>query len=847
MLVILTTVLLGTVVAQDVLAESDVSNAEQGAWLRWVIPLPKEIKIPAKLAVPASEVKISLRPEAGEVEKQAAEELIALLKKRGWSESGEKTFEILVGVCDSEGKLMGHPVPGAGDLSKLPNNGQAYVIRPLDDRRLALTALNEPGVYYAAKTLQQLLEGRLKDKTAMIPLAVVTDWPDLAQRGQNWGSINYPFFSIRREIEWMSRHKLNHIEAEWLPKMHPDGHVTWTDYGTTSNDVVFARCRALNVVPSLWHLSVAMMYSHVYDVYPELQAKGKAGGYAPCPTHPKLPEVLAQYMIPFARMGATDINAWLTEGQNIYCSCERCDPETHFAMETRALVKAWQIVRKRYPGLKLWIMLTQGSAPTNDKVLDEVPADVGIVYYNSGYTYTAKQEPLIPPLLEEFAARGGRLGVYPIVSTECGIMLPWSCPQYVKYRMREFAQKKLTGFTAYGIQDSRFYDFNLKAAAEWSWNAGGRTEREFTEAWATREGIRFKSADSPVSVAAQSPADAVADWVELLGPVGWNIHGARIAVKRFSREHHPDHPANMIATRARPVLGRGLFKYFPSEQHMNDNLAKCEKAMSGMLTAIRTVLDENGSPPTDLFFVSTCDEEGGGSGAYKLMEEGFRVNGAVVGEPTDLNIVSAHKGVIRWNITTHGLAAHTSTPSRGVNAISMMQKVIERIEGPVAAELHARHHPVLNEPTITVSTIQGGSQVNIVPATCTIGIDRRMLPSESGAGATEEVLKEMEDLKACIESFDYVIDESERYPALEEDVGSPIARCVAAACEKVMKKSDFTFAPWAANSGIFKQGGIPCVVFGPGSARQAHTIDEYVEIEQVVKAAEIYAHIIRAW
>lgn len=267
--------------------------------------------------------------------------------------------------------------------------------------------------------------------------------------------------------------------------------------------------------------------------------------------------------------------------------------------------------------------------------------------------------------------------------------------------------------------------------------------------------------------------------------------------------------------------------------------------MAAMLSAIRTVLDEDGEPPTDLLFVSTCNEEGGGTGAYHLMAKGVRADAAVVAEPTDLAIVRAHKGIVRWAITTLGVAAHSAMPSQGVNAISKMGRVLERIDGRIAKSLRARHHPLLGEPTIIIGTIHGGTQANIVPATCTVEVDRRLLPSESREGATQQIRDELEALKAADETFDYRFEELECYPPFEEEENSPISRLVAGACRRVLGEATFATAPWGANSGMFKQAGIPCVLFGPGSIRQAHRADEYIELAQVMKAAEVYAEIIR--
>ena len=268
--------------------------------------------------------------------------------------------------------------------------------------------------------------------------------------------------------------------------------------------------------------------------------------------------------------------------------------------------------------------------------------------------------------------------------------------------------------------------------------------------------------------------------------------------------------------------------------------------MAAMLTAIKLVLDDDGRPPCDLFFVSTCNEEAGGAGARKLMADGFRADIAIVAEPTDLAIVHAHKGIVRWGITTLGVAAHSSAPSQGVNAISKMNKVLALIDGSLAAALRVKRHPLLGEPTLSIGTIHGGVQVNIVPASCMIEVDRRLLPSESLKEATQEIHALLEALASADDEFKYEFTEMEYYPPLEQTTDAPVSRLAAEACDKVLGEATFATAPWGANSGIFSEAGIPCVVFGPGSIRQAHTVGEFIEIDQMVRAVEVYAEIIRA-
>lgn len=269
--------------------------------------------------------------------------------------------------------------------------------------------------------------------------------------------------------------------------------------------------------------------------------------------------------------------------------------------------------------------------------------------------------------------------------------------------------------------------------------------------------------------------------------------------------------------------------------------------MAALLLALKRVLDEDGRPPTDVWFASTCNEERGGQGAAHLLKEGFHADAAVVAEPTDLEIVHAHKGLVRWRIRTHGVAAHSSTPHLGANAIAMMARVVERINGPVAAAVAKKQHALLGRPAISIGTIRGGTQVNVVPALCEIEVDRRLLPGETNTEATREVTQALDELQRADEKFLYSYDEIEHYPPLEEDPQGLLARVVAAACTQVVGRAAFAVAPWGANSGFFKAAGIPSLLFGPGSIRQAHTKDEYIELAQVETAVRVYAEIIRGF
>jgi acetylornithine deacetylase/succinyl-diaminopimelate desuccinylase family protein len=269
--------------------------------------------------------------------------------------------------------------------------------------------------------------------------------------------------------------------------------------------------------------------------------------------------------------------------------------------------------------------------------------------------------------------------------------------------------------------------------------------------------------------------------------------------------------------------------------------------MAAMIAAIKKVIDEDGKPPVTLFFAACCDEELGAGGSRALMESGFRADAAIVAEPTELKIIHALKGAVRWKITTIGKSGHSSAPDMGVNAISKMMMVMDYIEGPAQDALKRTIHHLLGTPTLSVGTITGGSQVNIIPGECTIEVDRRMLPGESAEKLTSEINQVLSELMQDDPEFRFRLEETEKYPAFEENTESLIAETAAGACRKILGEAVFDVAHYAADAGVFKEAGIPCVLFGPGSLAQAHTKDEYIELDQLQQAADVYAEIIRTF
>lgn len=222
--------------------------------------------------------------------------------------------------------------------------------------------------------------------------------------------------------------------------------------------------------------------------------------------------------------------------------------------------------------------------------------------------------------------------------------------------------------------------------------------------------------------------------------------------------------------------------------------------------------------------------------AYSLMPK--KPDVAVVAEPTRLDIVVAHRGAVRWQIHTSGRACHSSRPQDGVNAIYRMAKVLEHLES-YAAQLPGSKpaHRLCGPATLSVGLIAGGLSVNVVPDDCVIDIDRRVIPGEDRRQVIEDVRRYLADRLDFDLTFAPTFCNS---PALDDDLNGPWSDKMLQTIARGIGPKQKIGVAYGTHASRMAAAGVPAFVFGPGDIAQAHTKDEWVEIEQVRQAAEIY-------
>ncbi|OBP75099.1 acetylornithine deacetylase [Mesorhizobium loti] len=267
--------------------------------------------------------------------------------------------------------------------------------------------------------------------------------------------------------------------------------------------------------------------------------------------------------------------------------------------------------------------------------------------------------------------------------------------------------------------------------------------------------------------------------------------------------------------------------------------------LAAMLIALSTLGERK--PRVTIVLAASVDEEYRKKGARAIAQSGVAYDAAIVGEPTDLELVVAHKGSVRWQVEVEGVPAHSSKPHLGVNAITGMAKVILAIDKSNET-LSQRVHPLVGPPTLTVTLIEGGAELATVPPSCRVWIDRRLTPGERPEDALQEVENILEKLRQGADK----IKVRSLLPALEDPAppsaeATKIAAVSAKACAEVAGTGKHVGVPYGTDASQLSLAGIPCVILGPGSIDQAHTTNEFVEIEQLTKAVEIYQKIMLSY
>jgi acetylornithine deacetylase len=280
--------------------------------------------------------------------------------------------------------------------------------------------------------------------------------------------------------------------------------------------------------------------------------------------------------------------------------------------------------------------------------------------------------------------------------------------------------------------------------------------------------------------------------------------------------------------------------------------------MAALVAALEAVL-ARGTLRRNLLVVGESDEELGSIGARAVLDQlSDRLPGAAEGgaaardgsprqlgwaiatEPTELRVVTRHRGVTHAKLHAAGVAGHSSDPSMGRNAIVALARAAVALDA-LAATLGERRDPTLGPATLSIGLVEGGSAVNVIPDRASLTLDRRTLPGESAESVRAEI-------EARLESDGIRHVEVEWCRVEKGALATPDSHPAVQVCQRALAAEGLptptTAAAFATDGGVFESAGLASVVLGPGSILQAHTPREWVELRQVETMAAIFTRIL---
>jgi acetylornithine deacetylase/succinyl-diaminopimelate desuccinylase-like protein len=254
--------------------------------------------------------------------------------------------------------------------------------------------------------------------------------------------------------------------------------------------------------------------------------------------------------------------------------------------------------------------------------------------------------------------------------------------------------------------------------------------------------------------------------------------------------------------------------------------------MKGALAAILLAAAETTGLRGDVILTLVADEELGSIGTEAVVER-VHADAAIVVEPTDLRVATAHRGFVGFELETAGVAAHGSRPDLGVDAIAKMGPILVAL-----AELDERleagsRHPLLGSASLHTSLIEGGQELSSFPASCVLTGERRTIPGET----VEQVEQELRAVAG---------DAALRIIASRDPLSAQPDHPFVDLVGRVAETSEYAGALFWTDAALIADRGIPTVLFGPAGAG-AHATIEWVDLASVERVREVVRRVAAEW
>jgi acetylornithine deacetylase len=300
-----------------------------------------------------------------------------------------------------------------------------------------------------------------------------------------------------------------------------------------------------------------------------------------------------------------------------------------------------------------------------------------------------------------------------------------------------------------------------------------------------------------------------------------NGHTDTVGVAGMAHPHTPHIEANRL-------YGRGAYD-------MKCGIAAC-------MLAIAEAKKRN--LRGDVIFTGVIDEEYAGIGTINVAQK-YTADAAIVAEPTEMQLVIAHKGFVWFEVETHGVAAHGSRPDLGIDAITKMGAVLVELDALNTNLLNHPTHKLLKSGSLHASLITGGQELSSYPDKCLLQIERRTLPGETPDIAEAQIHDILQRLAAQDPHFKFTLRRNFNREPMQTAETSPIASLIKQHAQATTQQpTQIIGAPYWTDAATLSQAGIPAVLFGPSGAG-AHAAEEWVDLDSVHQCAEIYLNVIQ--
>ncbi len=276
--------------------------------------------------------------------------------------------------------------------------------------------------------------------------------------------------------------------------------------------------------------------------------------------------------------------------------------------------------------------------------------------------------------------------------------------------------------------------------------------------------------------------------------------------------------------------------------------ADMKSGVAAMCCAALAAATECGSTSSrQIIVAAVTDEEYESLGMRSLLDSGVTADCAILTEPTRLSICPAHRGFAWMEITFMGRAAHGSRYDIGVDAIRHAGLVLAELDELDAGTLHTKSHRLLGRGSLHASTIAGGIGMSTYPDRCTLAIERRTIPGETGGDAMREVEAAVARVKRRRPDLDATVRLISAQPPSDVDVDSEIVGML----ERALRESQLPvvvegLSAWT-DAALLNEAGIEAICFGPGDIALAHAAEEYVPISEITRATSVLTHVAREW